>query len=62
MSRTRRLGRHPAADAAGYSRLISAHKGGILERLRALCSELFDPKIAERRDGECRAAAMRKPV
>jgi hypothetical protein len=56
------LAAHPATDAAGYSRLIGAHEGGILERLRALCSELFDPKIAERRDGECRAAETRKPV
>src|SRR6201981_1843674 len=36
-----------AADVAGYSRLMEADEEGTLERLKALRSELVDPKIAE---------------
>src|ERR1700741_1616184 len=35
-----------AADIAGYSRLIEADEEGALSRLRALRTELIDPKIA----------------
>jgi len=45
MSQTRRLAPILAADVAGYSRL--ADEEGTLERLKALRSELVDPKIAE---------------
>jgi class 3 adenylate cyclase len=47
VSQTRRLAAILAADVAGYSRLIGADEGGTLERLKALCRELLDPKIAE---------------
>ncbi len=47
MSRTRRLAAILAADVAGYSRLMGVDEEGTLERLKALRSELLDPKIAE---------------
>ena len=47
MSQTRRLAAILAADAAGYSRLMGADEEGTLQRLKALRSELVDPKIAE---------------
>jgi len=47
MSQTRRLAAILAADVAGYSRLMGADEEGTLERLKALRSELVDPKIAE---------------
>ena len=47
MSQTRRLVAILAADVAGYSRLIGADEEGTLERLKAVRSELVDPKIAE---------------
>jgi len=47
MSQIRRLAAILAADVAGYSRLMSADEEGTLERLKALCRELRDPKIAE---------------
>src|SRR5437870_7144707 len=42
----RRLAAILAADVAGYSRLIEADEEGTLGRLKALRSELIDPKIA----------------
>ena len=36
-----------AVDVAGYSRLMGADEEGTLERLKALRSELIDPKITE---------------
>jgi len=47
MNQTRRLAAILAADVAGYSRLMGADEEGTLERLKALRSELVDPKIAE---------------
>jgi adenylate cyclase len=47
MSQTRRLAAILAADVAGYSRLMGADEEGTLARLKALRSELVDPKIAE---------------
>jgi adenylate cyclase len=47
MTATRRLAAILAADVAGYSRLMGADEEGTLERLKALRSELVDPKIAE---------------
>ena len=47
MIATRRLAAILAADVAGYSRLMGADEEGTLERLKALRSELVDPKIAE---------------
>src|SRR5438105_13815932 len=47
MSHTRRLAAILAADVAGYSRLMGADEEGTLERLKALCRELLDPRIAE---------------
>jgi TolB-like protein/class 3 adenylate cyclase len=47
MSQTRRLAAILAADVAGYSRLMGADEEGTLERLKALRSELLDPKIGE---------------
>jgi class 3 adenylate cyclase len=47
MSQTRRLAAILAADVAGYSRLMEADEEGTLERLKALRSELVDPKITE---------------
>ena len=49
MSQTHRLAAILAADVAGYSRLMGADEEGTLERLKALRSELFDPKFAEHR-------------
>src|SRR5215831_4101292 len=49
MSQTRRLAAILAADVAGYSRPMGADEEGTLERLKALRSELLDPKIAEYR-------------
>ena len=43
----RRLAAILAADVAGYSRLMGADEEGTHERLKALHSELLDPKIAE---------------
>jgi TolB-like protein len=42
----RRLAAILAADVAGYSRLVEADEEGTLSRLRALRTELIDPKIA----------------
>jgi adenylate cyclase len=47
MSQTRRLAAILAADVAGYSRLIGADEGGTLQGLKAIRSEMMDPKIAE---------------
>jgi TolB-like protein len=47
MSQTRRLAAILAADVAGYSRLMGADEEGTHERLKALRSELLDPKIAQ---------------
>src|SRR5882724_1978815 len=49
MSQTRRLAAILAADVAGYSRLIGTNEEGTLNRLKALRTELIDPKIAEHR-------------
>jgi len=46
MSQTRRLAAILAADVAGYSRLIEADEEGTLGRLKALRTEVIDPKIA----------------
>ena len=43
----RRLAAILAADVAGYSRLIEADEEGTLGRLRALRSQVLDPKIAD---------------
>jgi TolB-like protein/class 3 adenylate cyclase len=45
----RRLAAILAADVAGYSRLIEADEYGTLDRLKALRTELIDPRIAEHR-------------
>lgn len=45
----RRLAAVPAADVAGYSRLMGADEEGTLARLKAHRRELMDPKIAEHR-------------
>jgi TolB-like protein len=45
----RRLAAILAADVAGYSRLMEADEEGTLAALRAIRSELGDPKIAEHR-------------
>src|SRR5215510_12220479 len=45
----RRLAAILAADVAGYSRLIGADEEGTLSRLKALRTEVIDPKIAARR-------------
>jgi class 3 adenylate cyclase len=42
----RRLAAILAADVAGYSRLIEADEEGTLSRLKALRTEVIDPKIA----------------
>ena len=49
MNQTRRLAAILAADVAGYSRLIEADEEGTLGRLRALRTEVIDPKIAAHR-------------
>jgi adenylate cyclase len=46
MSQTRRLAAILAADVAGYSRLIGADEGGTLQGLKAIRTELIDPRIA----------------
>ena len=43
----RRLAAILAADVVGYSRLMGADEEGTLERLKALRSQIIDPKIAE---------------
>src|SRR5690242_13330329 len=43
----RRLAAILAADVAGYSRLMGADEEGTLRRLKALRSEVIDPRIAE---------------
>jgi adenylate cyclase len=45
----RRLAAIPAADVAGYSRLIEADEDGTLDQLKVLRAEVIDPKIAEHR-------------
>jgi adenylate cyclase len=45
----RRLAAILAADVAGYSRLMGADEEGTLRALKAIRSELTDPKIAEHR-------------
>jgi adenylate cyclase len=47
MSQSRRLAAILAADVAGYSRLIGVDEGGTLQALKAIRTELIDPKIAE---------------
>src|SRR5271163_4468256 len=49
MTATRRLAAILNADVAGYSRLMGANEEGTLERLKALRSELLNPKIAKHR-------------
>src|SRR5271168_1556509 len=46
---TRRLAAILAADVAGYSRLMGADEQGTFDRLKALRSQLVDPKITEHR-------------
>ncbi|HSR71802.1 MAG TPA: tetratricopeptide repeat protein [Kiloniellales bacterium] len=45
----RRLAAILAADMVGFSRLMEADEAGTLSRLKALRTELIDPKIAEHR-------------
>jgi hypothetical protein len=40
-----------AADGSGYPGLIRAGEEGVLERLKALRSEIVDPKFTEHRGG-----------
>jgi adenylate cyclase len=47
MSQSRRLAAILAADVVGYSRLMGVDEEGTLARLKALRSELIDPKIAQ---------------
>jgi class 3 adenylate cyclase len=47
MRHTRRLAAILAADVAGYSRLIGANEEGTLGQLKAIRSEIIDPKIVE---------------
>src|SRR6266478_1727664 len=49
MAASRRLAAILAADVAGYSRLMGADEEGTLDRLKAHCRELVDPKIKEHR-------------
>jgi adenylate cyclase len=49
MTATRRLTAIPAADVAGYSRLMGADEEGTHERLRAHLRDLIEPNIAEHR-------------
>ena len=49
MSPSRRLAAILAADVVGYSLLMGKDEAGTLERLKALRSELVQPKIAERK-------------
>ena len=43
----RRLAAILAADVAGYSRLMAADESGTLARLKRLCTEVIEPKIAQ---------------
>src|ERR1700758_1950208 len=45
----RRLPPFPAADIAGYSRLMGADEEGTLTRLKAYRSDLIDPKNKQHR-------------
>ena len=45
----RRLAAILAADVVGYSRLMGTDEAGILKRLKALRSELVEPRIKERK-------------
>jgi adenylate cyclase len=47
MASTRRLAALLAAEVAGYARLMGADEEGTLERLKAHCRQLTDPKFAE---------------
>src|ERR1700756_2629442 len=47
MASIRPLPATPAADVAGYSRLMGADEEGTHERLKAHRRELVDPKISE---------------
>jgi adenylate cyclase len=49
MATSRRLAAILAADVAGYSRLMGADEECTLERLKALRSDLADPKVKEHR-------------
>jgi adenylate cyclase len=49
MSPTRRLAAILAADVAGHSRLVEADEEGTLSRLRALRSDVIDPRLAGHR-------------
>src|SRR5579872_3872091 len=49
MTSVRKLTTILATDVAGYSRLTGIDEEGTLKRLRALRSELIDPKIADHR-------------
>jgi class 3 adenylate cyclase len=49
MTAIRRLAAILAADVAGYSRLIGADEEGTLNRLKAIRTDLIDPKISEHR-------------
>jgi class 3 adenylate cyclase len=49
MTATRRLAAVVAADVAGYSRLIGDGEEGTLNRLRAIRTDVIDPKISEYR-------------
>jgi adenylate cyclase len=46
MAETRKLAAILVSDVVGYSRLAGTDEDRILARLRALCSDLFDPIIA----------------
>jgi adenylate cyclase len=48
MSETRKIAAILVADVVGYGRLAGADEEGTLARLRALRSDLIDPKIAAR--------------
>src|SRR5215469_834424 len=49
MTTTRRLAAILAADVAGYSRLIGDDEEGTLNRIRAIRTDVIDPKISEHR-------------
>jgi adenylate cyclase len=49
MSQTRRLAAILAADVAGYSRLMGEDEEGTLNRLRAIRTDVIDPKVSEYR-------------
>jgi adenylate cyclase len=46
MASTRRLAAILAADVAAYSRLMGVDESGTLQALRAIRSELIDPRLA----------------